>query len=222
MNENKNDRTKNNTNSNSKSKTNTKKFNYKRTKYKCQSALSLFTMGVASVSLATFEMADYYHAKTENLNAKSINEQQIGQQIEQKEEIKLKDVAEEYYRENAKEVKASDILNDYWINTSLDDWKKIEKKYGDQFIEVTGEVKEVKFESYDGAFVLLENDKPISKFADYMTVECIFNDKEDIKVMKKLEEGEVVKINGYCKGSELVTVSMYDCEIKEIEKEIER
>jgi hypothetical protein len=70
--------------------------------------------------------------------------------------------------------------------------------------------------------VLLENDKAISEYTDYMTVQCVFNDKEDIKEMKKLEDGEVVKINGYCKGSELVTVSMYDCEIKEIEKEIER
>jgi hypothetical protein len=220
LNENQNNRAKNSTNNNTKSKTNAKKFNYKKTKNKCQSALSLFTMGVASVSLATFEMADYYHAKTENINAKSINEKQIEQ--EQMEEIKLGDVAEEHYRDDAKEVTASKLLNDYWLATTLDEWKKVEKKYGDQYIEVTGEIKSIKTESYDGAFIMLENDKPISNFSDFMNVQCIFHDKEDIKEMKKLEEGEVVTVNGYCNGSEYVTISVYDCEIKDKEKEIER
>ena len=166
-------------------------------------------VGAGLLAVGAANVTDYYHTKTEALT----NQVETVQYNEKP--IDIEDVRIKYLEKEAKEVTADDMLNDYARATSYKECKAVEELYEDQFLEVTGEVRKVYFDSIEGDFLTLSNDQPISEYADYMSIKCNVLGEDELAKLNELEAGDKITVTGYCKGSEGIAIGLYDCEIQQ-------
>ncbi len=113
----------------------------------------------------------------------------------------VKEVKEE--KEDAIVVKASKLYSDYDSNEV-----KADKKYKDKLLEVTGIVNDIGV-SLGQTYVCLSTGEQYSAFS----VQCFFDDEDDIDKVSELSKGDKITLSGTCTGMSM-NVTVDNCKLK--------
>lgn len=125
--------------------------------------------------------------------------------------VDYKDFTKTYIEKNPEIIEIDDLLNDYKQAISLYEIRDVDEIYKGKYIEITGEINNLYLGSVDGNFLTLKGDE---ESLNLMTVECRFNDKEEIKEAKEYKVGDEITIQGYFIGSEVSSVVIKDSLVK--------
>jgi hypothetical protein len=107
-------------------------------------------------------------------------------------------------------VEANTLITKYANADSFDKEKAVDKDYKDKYIEVVGKVS-----SLDEDGIIIKNTNEISDkwYANYMKVECNFQEP-DLSKVKGYTYGEDVAVIGYCKGLDGLSIELDNCQLK--------
>ena len=177
-----------------------------------KSMLSLAALGVSALGIST---ADYLHELKQQV--KEDTNEAIYMDIKPIEHIQ-----EELIKENAEQYNASDIINDYYYNETTKQRQRLDEKYIDKYLEVTGEVNQTHSSLVEGYYISLINDDPINTVTSWGKIICNIEDKEDKELMRQLNTGDDVTVVGYGQKG-FAMLDLEDCDIIKISgKEITR
>jgi hypothetical protein len=192
------------------------KYNQKDNKKFNKNTQSVITM--AAISLAAFGL---YGIETIDSMKAEISQQQQAEAAVHPDESSLNELWQKALKDTAHKYKASDIMNDYYdCPDTFNGREEHKKKYVDKYLEITGEAHKTYFSSVTGIRLSMLNDDPINFYTEFTRIDCYFQDKEDIELLKNIEPGDKVTVVGYC-NTDLIWMDLQDCDILKInDKEI--
>jgi hypothetical protein len=181
---------------------------YHKKKKLSQNAKSMLSLAALGVSAIGISGADYIHDLKEQA------------QVETNETIysdtkPLEYVQEELLRENADRYSASYIMNDHNNNETQQQRQRLEDKYADKYLEITGEVNKVHTSLVDGYYISMMNDEPINTVTSWGRIICDFSDEEDRRLMQEIKTGDELTVVGYYEGTSIL-LELQDCDILKI------
>lgn len=126
--------------------------------------------------------------------------------------VDYREFVKTYIPKNPEIIEIDDLLNEYKKAYTIKEVKEIDDYYKGKYVEITGEINNVYLGSVDGNFITLKGEE--ESFNNLMTIECRFEDKEEIKEAKEYEKGDDITIQGYFIGSDVSTIIIKESVVK--------
>lgn len=122
--------------------------------------------------------------------------------------ITMDTIQQEYVINNPEKVDINDLLNEYNTAFTIDEVKALNGQYSNQYIEVTGEIRNKYLGSIDGDFITLQGDNDLG-----LSVRCNIEDYQEVIEAKQYSIGDEITVAGYCNGGNGLSVELNECKI---------